>query len=92
MLMLCLSVVFAFLSLKQKEKQKKFIYALCSSLPFIIISAIRFNVGSDFLARYYDGYIFISKGGYISNYFNKQNMCFFFSKSPNLVCCDFYFH
>ena len=66
--MILLSCFFCYKSLKCDDKRKKTIYQILSALPFIIVSAIRFDVGTDYLIRYKPGFEVIQSGREVSNY------------------------
>lgn len=51
-IMLAISMTFAYIAEKCKTKWKKVIFAIISSLPFIFISAFRYDVGTDYMYRY----------------------------------------
>lgn len=66
LLMLGISLIFAFLSIKKGRKQKM-IFQMLSSLPFIVVSAIRYGVGTDYLFRYVPDYLIIYEGANVPN-------------------------
>lgn len=72
-----ISIIFAFISIKLKKintnllalNKRTYGYileklsAICSFLPLFLVSAIRYNVGTDYLYRYVPGFIIIASGG-----------------------------
>lgn len=66
-LMFLLSLLFAFLFFKTTNKKLKYIFALCSALPFFIVAAIRYDVGTDYLFRYVPNYISMVNGQIIDS-------------------------
>lgn len=66
--MIIISCFFCYKALECKEEKNKKIFQILSSLPFIIISAIRYNVGTDYLLRYKPGFETILRGKEVFNY------------------------
>ena len=60
--MIIISLVFAILANKTKSKIRKIIYYIGICIPFIIVSGIRYDVGTDYMFRYVPNYISISEG------------------------------
>lgn len=61
-LMFSLSLLFALLFFETTNKKLKYIFAICSALPFFIVAAIRYDVGTDYLFRYVPNYISMVNG------------------------------
>ncbi len=66
-LMFAYSVFFSFLAVKQKRRIAKIICTILASIPFILISAIRYDVGTDYLFRYVPDYLKIVAGNDVDN-------------------------
>lgn len=66
-IMLIISLVFAFVSEKKQKKCIKITFEILSIIPFIIVSAIRFDVGTDYLYRYASDFETIRLGGNVHN-------------------------
>ncbi len=65
--MLTISLLFCFLSLKVESKKRKNVYAVLSSIPFIVVAGLRYNVGTDYMFRYVPDYISITNGNIVEN-------------------------
>ena len=65
--MLIISLLFCFLYLKTKDKKRKIIFAILSSIPFIVVAGIRYDVGTDYMFRYVPDYINILNGNNVEN-------------------------
>lgn len=67
---------------------KKFVFLL-SSIPFIIISAVRYDVGTDYMVRYVPDYMNVVNGKEISNlepiFYALIKLCTFFSSEPYIL-------
>ena len=50
--MLLISVLFAELYSRRKNEKYKYLYMLLSTLPFFLVSALRYDVGTDYFYRY----------------------------------------
>ena len=58
-----LTIILLYISeYKVKAKRKKFLLRVVAVLPLLVISAIRYNVGTDYDKRYVQDYINLSKG------------------------------
>lgn len=68
LLMLIISLLFANLFMKTKQKKYKKLFAFLSALPFFIVSAFRYDVGTDYLFRYVPEFDLIASGGETWNY------------------------
>lgn len=66
--MLLISLIFAILFTKSKNKKYKVVFAFLSALPFVFVSAIRYDVGTDYFYRYVPDFNLIAAGGEVSNY------------------------
>lgn len=66
-LMLAISIFFAFLSKKVKNRKLHILIAIMAALPFAIVSSIRYDVGTDYLYRYVNDYNVLLKGGDVTN-------------------------
>ena len=62
-----LSICIAYCTKYVKDYRKKGLLFLASSLPFIIVSSIRYDVGTDYMVRYFPDYIKIANGETIKN-------------------------
>lgn len=89
LLMLAISCLFCYFSMRCPKGKKKILLQVLSALPFILVSAIRYDVGNDFIGRYTVGYLHILQGGIVSNYeygFHLLNkLCIFISDSPQTL-------
>ena len=66
-LMTLISLLFVYLSTKAKNKKIKILFEIFASIPFFIISAIRYKVGTDYTFRYVGDFQNISKGIDVEN-------------------------
>lgn len=87
--MLLLSLLFCALFNKMKDKKVCMLFAILSSLMFILVSSIRYDVGTDYLYRYvYDFNTFLS-GKDVSNleigFKLLIKLCILITKSPQLL-------
>lgn len=82
--MLAISILFAFLSKKSETKKEKVIFATLTTLPFIIVSAFRYNIGTDYLYRYLPNYLIFTHGKFIDSleqlFVVLIKICVFFNK------------
>lgn len=62
LIMLIVSILFSFLSMKTKNNISKKVFQIMSLLPFLIISGVRYNVGTDYIERYVNGFDIIAAG------------------------------
>ena len=87
--MLIISVVFCYLSEKVENKKAKIFLQILSALPFFIVSAIRYDVGTDYLTRYAGEHQKMLIGKPITNleigYRILLKICVLISESPNLL-------
>ena len=51
-IMLALSILFLMLAEKTEKKKIKILYYILSALPFFLVSAFRYDVGTDYITRY----------------------------------------
>lgn len=103
-IMLIFSITMIYISEKHcKNKKLKILLFICSGLSFFIVSAIRYDVGTDYLNRYVGDFIKIARGQEVNNlelgYKLLVQVCLFFSKdyvllfsitSAIIVACTFY--
>ena len=82
--MLAISILFAFFATKSETKKEKILFATLSTLPFIIVSTFRYNIGTDYLHRYLPNYLVFTHGGFIDSleplFIVLIEMCVFFTK------------
>ena len=85
-IMLFISLLLAGLYVK---KEKKKIYAVLSFVPFFLVSALRYDVGTDYLYRYVPNYISIVNGMNVASLEPLFNLlikvCVFFTKDYSLL-------
>lgn len=83
-IMFIIAVFFAILASKQPNKNKKLIYTLLAFLPIIIVSSIRYDVGTDYMYRNVPDYQNMVLGKDIENleplFKLIMKICIFFSK------------
>lgn len=89
-IMLILSILLAYIAIKYKEIKKiYYIFTILSSLPFIVVSAIRYDVGNDFLDRYSQAFTHIANGGYVTTYeyafYLLNKICAFITSNPQII-------
>lgn len=65
--MLIISIVFTFLFTKSKKKITKIIFGILAILPFVAVSSVRYNVGTDYFFRYAPNYDIIRNGGIVNS-------------------------
>lgn len=65
--MIAISILFAILESKENNKIRKIIYKICIIIPFFIVSAIRYDVGTDYMYRYVPNYLTILNGGNVDS-------------------------
>ena len=66
-IMLIISLFFIFLSEKSNNKKTKILYAILSVIPFILVSALRYDVGTDYFYRYVPDYNSLVRGESVDN-------------------------
>lgn len=66
-LMLLISILFIYISQKQTKKWAKILCYIMAAMPFFIVSAFRYDVGTDYLYRYTNDYNRMLKGANVSN-------------------------
>lgn len=66
-LMFVYAVLFSFLAMKQKRKAGRIVCTVLATIPFILVSSIRYDVGTDYLFRYVPDYLNISAGRNVDN-------------------------
>ena len=85
-----LTIILLYISeYKVKSKRKKILLRVVAVLPLLVISAIRYNVGTDYDKRYVQDYINLSKGIEVTNleigFKAIDYMCLLFTKEPFLL-------
>ena len=66
-IMIIISLFFAYLSIKMENKLQKIICIILTMMPFIIVSGFRYDVGTDFFYRYVSDFKSIANGAAIEN-------------------------
>ena len=66
-LSLLLTLILMSLAIKNKSNKNYKVLAILSVIPFLFISAFRYDVGTDYFYRYAPNYITIANGGNIKN-------------------------
>lgn len=66
-IMLVISISFMYISSKVKKKWLKILFFILSALPFFLVSALRYDVGTDYFKRYNYDYNRMSQGIEIKN-------------------------
>lgn len=66
-LMLLLALLFSFIATKTKNKKLRIVLPIFSAIPFAVVSAIRYDVGTDYLYRYASNFNVLLKGRDVSN-------------------------
>lgn len=66
-LSLLLTLILMSLAIKNKDNKNYKILAILSVIPFLFISAFRYDVGTDYFYRYAPNYVTIANGGNIKN-------------------------
>lgn len=66
-IMLLLSLFFIMLAEKSNSNKIKNILTILSAIPFILVSALRYDVGTDYFYRYVPDYNSIVNGGNVDN-------------------------
>lgn len=89
-IMLVISLIFTYFYMNCKDNKKiKTIFAILSALPFVFISAIRYDVGTDYLYRYVPDFLTIKNGGHVANlelgFTFLDKICLVFSKDYSLL-------
>ena len=87
--MFIISVFFAILSEKTAKKVSKIIFQILAVLPFIIISSIRYNVGTDYFFRYVPNYLDIVNNKIVPSleplFVLLIKVCIFFTTNPTIL-------
>lgn len=87
--MLALSLLFSYLSTKITNKKIKILLQILSVLPFFIVSAIRYDVGTDYMYRYKPDFESIKNGKNVTNleygYVLIVKMCLLISDNIELL-------
>ncbi len=65
--MLIISLVFAIFASKTDKKRNQILFMVLSFIPFFLVSAIRYNVGTDYWYRYVPNYKTIANGGTVAS-------------------------
>ncbi len=66
-LMLLISILFIYISQKQTKKWAKILCYIMAAMPFFIVSAFRYDVGTDYIKRYTYDYNRMLKGVNVPN-------------------------
>ena len=66
--MIIISIVFLLISNRSDNKKKKILYYILATLSFFFVSAIRYDVGTDYLKRYVYDFNRMSQGINIENF------------------------
>ena len=66
-IMIAIAIYFSYLYSKETTKKKKWMYYLFIALPLIIVAAIRYDVGTDYLYRYVHDFEQMKQGIKIQN-------------------------
>ncbi len=87
--MIIISIVFLLISNKSKKKSSKIIFFILAALTFFIISAIRYDVGTDYLKRYVYDFNRMAKKIEVENFEIGFKVliwfCLLFTKNANLL-------
>ena len=67
LIMLVLSILFLLLAERTEKKKLKILYYILSALPFFLVSAFRYDVGTDYITRYTYDFNTMVKGTDIPN-------------------------
>lgn len=67
LIMFLVSILFAYLSTKTKNKYYKLIMQGLAIIPFVLVSAIRYDVGTDYFFRYVPNYLVFVNGGNVDS-------------------------
>lgn len=67
LIMLVISIIFLVLAQKTENKKLKIVYYILTALPFFLVSAFRYDVGTDYITRYTYDFITMVKGTDIPN-------------------------
>lgn len=74
---------------KIKSKKVKILFMILAVLPLFLISAFRYDVGTDYIKRYTNDYLDMAKGKQIGNleigFKLIDYICLFFTKEPYLL-------
>lgn len=88
-IMLTIALLFAYLNIKTEDKKKKIIYLILMMLPFILVSGLRYGVGTDFFFRYDADYRTLSDGRDVGNleigFKIFMKVCLIFSKNSQIL-------
>lgn len=89
--MLLISILFIFIGSKLKRKWQRVICYILASLPFFLVSAFRYNLGTDYWKRYVYTYQEMLKGrpaeelDLETGYFQLINICSLISKEYYII-------
>ena len=88
--MLIITIFFAYFAVKNKKNKKVYFgFSFLASMPFVIVSAIRYDVGNDFLNRYSQAFTHIANGGYVSTYeygfYLLNKACTLITHNPQII-------
>ena len=87
--MFIISVFFAILSEKSGKKVSKIIFQFLAMLPFILVSSLRYNVGTDYSYRYVPNYLDFVNGKSVPSleplFVLLIKVCIFFTSNPTIL-------
>ncbi len=86
-IMIITSLLLSYVSTKIKNKKPKIFFQILSALPFIIVSGIRYDVGTDYLYRYAPDYLIIGEG---DDVLNLEILVKLLLKFCNLITKDYF--
>lgn len=88
-IMLLISLLFIYLSEKNRKKSLKIIFYIAAAIPFILVSALRYDVGTDYFYRYVPNYNQMAKGLDVPNleigFKLLINLCLIFTKDYQIL-------
>ncbi len=88
-IMLLFSLLFILLAEKSNNNKAKKIWTLLSVVPFILVSALRYDVGTDYFYRYVPDYNKIANGGSVDNleigFKLLVNLCILITKDYQII-------
>lgn len=69
LVMTTISILLSYNGLKtlKNNKKKGYIYIICSGVPFLLVSCLRYNVGTDYMFRYVHDFKIFQNGGNVKN-------------------------
>lgn len=89
LLMTIISIIFAELYYYYKNNKLKKVFLFLSIIPFFLISALRYDIGTDYFYRYVPDFLQIASGGTVNNleigFQILYKILAFFSENPQIV-------